>query len=102
VEQHDIGVELSDEWRRLGDRARFADDVDEPGELAAYARAEQLVVVDQHDADHDSPPLGIDSSTSVPLPGDEVIVADPPARRSLDSMDSEIPRRSAATVPGSN
>jgi phage shock protein PspC (stress-responsive transcriptional regulator) len=66
-------------------------------QLAAHAGAEQLVVVDQNDTDHASPPLGIVSSTSVPFPGDEVIVADPPARRSRDSIESAIPRRSAAT-----
>ena len=73
-----------------------------PAELVADAGAEQLVVIDQHDADHDSPPLGMVSSTSVPFPGDDVIVADPPARRRRASIESAIPRRSAATAAASN
>ena len=45
--------------------AGLADDLDAALELAAHARAEQRVVVDQHDAPHR------DSSTSVPPPGCE-------------------------------
>ena len=54
----------------LVDVAGLADDLDAPLELAAHARAEQRVVVDQHDArrPHDVAP-SMRSSTSVPPPG---------------------------------
>ena len=63
---------------RLLDRARLADDVDQPLELGAHAGAEERVVVDDDDAAawrsfaRSSP---IASSTSVPDAGPERIVA---------------------------
>src|SRR4029077_8044892 len=100
VEQHDIRVELEDQRHGDGNAPRFADDLDTAAELAPHACAKELVVVDQHDADHASP-RGNVSSTSVPLPGSDQIVAAPPARAIRASIDSLMPRRSPATVRGS-
>ena len=63
VEQHDVGLLALDQRDGLVDGAGLADDLDAALELAAHARAEQRVVVDQHDAPHS------DSSTSVPAAG---------------------------------
>ena len=50
VEQDDVRIELADQRHRLGDRAGLADDLDRVAELAAHAGAEEVVVVDEHDA----------------------------------------------------
>src|SRR5207253_4860195 len=103
VEQHDIRVELADEWHCLGNGARFADDVDRGRDLTAHAGAEQLVIVDENDASlHVDSLCGSRSSTSVPEPRVVTIVAVPPARSSRPSIDSVRPRRSGATAARSN
>ena len=80
-------------------RPGLADDLDLVAELAAHAGAEELVVVDEHDARlHDAAPAAGVSSTSVPSPGVEAIVAVPPARAIRPSIDSASPRRSAGTA----
>src|SRR5262249_30572551 len=101
VEEDDVRVELVDERHRLGDRPGFADDVDPVAELAADAGPEERVVVDEDDAQCHGR-RSSRSSTSVPSPGVEVIVAVPPARASRASIDSAMPRRSAGTVLRSN
>ena len=50
VEQDDVGRQLADQRDRVGDGRGVADDVDEPVELGAHARAKQRVVVDEDDA----------------------------------------------------
>src|SRR5438477_940419 len=102
IEQHDVRVELADQRNRLGDSARLADDVDRCRDLAADAGAEQLVIVDENDAECHVELRGSRSSTSVPEPGAVTIVAVPPARASLPSIDSVRPRRSSATAARSN
>ena len=77
--------------------AASADDVHEPVELRAHARAEQRVVVDDHDARHGS----ITSSTSVPCPGVLWTLARPPWRSMRATIESRTPRRSAGTASGS-
>ena len=96
-----VRIELADEWDGVGDAARFAHDLEAGAELAADARAEELVVVDENDAHHVSF-RGSVSSTSVPWPGADVIVAWPPARPIRASIDSSMPRRSRATSARSN
>ena len=101
VEQHDVGLELDDARDRLADRAGVADDVDQPVELGAHARAEQGVVVDEHDARDRSAHAPSTSSTSVPSPGRVWISARPPWRAIRPSTDSRRPRRSAGTASSS-
>jgi hypothetical protein len=60
------------------------------------------VVVDENDAALHGFFLGSRSSTSVPWPGAVTIVARPPARSSLPSIDSINPRLSAGTAERSN
>ena len=104
VEEDDVGVELADQRDRIGDRRRLADHVDAGIELAPDARAEEAVVLHEHEA---APWLherscggssGIRSSTSVPSPGAVRIVAVPPWRATRLSIDSAIPCRSGATA----
>ena len=60
------------------------------------------MVVDENDAALHDALLAMCSSTSVPSPGLDTIVARPPARSSLPSIDSTRPRRSAGTAARSN
>ena len=80
---------------------RRSDDVHVPLEPGPHAGAEQLVVVDDHDARRHGAPRGSASSTSVPA-GEGWICARPPYRRMRPTMDSRTPRRSPGTAPGSN
>jgi hypothetical protein len=97
VEQDDVRVRVPDQRHRLLDGGRLADEVDRVAELGAHARAEQAMVVHEHDAPSHARLPGSVSSTSVPSPGAEAIVAVPPTRRMRPSIDSAIPRRSSAT-----
>src|SRR5262249_19313928 len=92
-----VRVELADERHGFCDAARLARDLDRRPELAAHAGAEELVVVDEHDADH-AELLGSVSSTSVPAPGSEVTAAVPPERRIRPPIDSARPRLSGGTA----
>jgi hypothetical protein len=69
VEQDHVGAGLADQLNGLADGPSFADHVDELRELRPHSRAEQRVVVD----DHDSRPLAHRRSsqriTSQPSPG---------------------------------
>ena len=101
VEQHDIGVELLDQRHRLEHGARLADHLDRRTEPRAHAGTEKIVVVDEHDAAQRPAHRVTSSSTSVPSPGAETILAVPPTRSILPRIDSATPRRSAATASGS-
>src|SRR5437867_800289 len=98
VEQHDVRIELLDQRHSLRDARGLADDIDGVAELRPHAREEELVIVDEDDAALHDALRGSRSSTSVPLPGAEAIVALPPARCSRPSTDSASPRRSAGTA----
>ena len=74
VEQDHVGLELDDQRHRLLDARGIAEHVDEPVELRPHTRAEERVVVHDHDARHGS----ITNSISVPCPGVLWIVARPP------------------------
>ncbi len=95
VEQHDVGLALDDAAHGVLDGGGVAEHLDEPVELGPHARAEQVVVVDDHDAGHAH--RSITSSTSVPSPGEEWIAARPPWRRMRPRIDSRTPRRSSGT-----
>src|SRR5262249_5681516 len=95
VQDHDIGLLREDQPHRVLDGRRVAQDLDQPVELGAHARAEQLVIVDQDDRRHGS----ITSSTSVPS-GPEWTAARPPWRSIRPTIDSRTPRRSSGTVAG--
>src|SRR6185295_4915309 len=99
VEQDDVGIELLDQRDGLEDGAGLADDLHTRTKSCAYARAEEIVVVDEHDATHRT--AHTLSSTSVPSPGADTILAVPPTRSILPRIDSATPRRSAATASGS-
>src|SRR6185312_6244629 len=84
--------------------------LDQPLELRLHARAEELVVVDDHDrrrrgVRHVPPPSSgtrcAESDTSVPPPGMERTSARPPARSMRPRIDSRTPRRSAGTAASS-
>ena len=100
VQQDDVRVELTDQRHRLGNGAGFADDLDRLAELAANAGAEEIVVVDEHDAAAAHGCLARRSSTSVPS-AEDVSVAVPPARVMRPRIDSAIPCASAGTASGS-
>src|SRR5262249_1170803 len=97
VEQHHLRTQLADERDGVEDAAGLADDLGGVAQLVPDAGAEQLVVVDEEDAPFHLGRLRV-SSTSVPSPGADVIVATPPARFMRPSIDSATPRRSGGTV----
>ena len=100
VEQDDVRVELADQRHRLGDGAGLADDLDRVAELAPHAGAEEVVVVDEHDAPAAHGCLPRRSSTSVPVGrGRELAV--PPARAIRPRIDSAMPCDPRGTASGS-
>ena len=102
VEQDDVGVELADQRHRLRDAAGLADDVDGLAELAAHAGAEELVVVDEHDAPLHARALGdrqLDLGSLARRGDDRRGAADARMRPSIDSV---MPWRSAGTAARSN
>src|SRR5688500_4013240 len=98
VEEDDVGVELLDQRHRLGHAPGRTDDFDCVAELRAHSGEEERVVVDEDDPRLHDALLGRRSSTSVPSPGVLAIVARPPTRSSLPSIDSTMPRRSPGTA----
>ena len=93
------GCSRRDHLDRLVDRAGVADHVDAPAELGAHAGAEELVVVDEHDARRSAHA----SRSSIEL--DLGAVAGrvrsrrvPPWRAIRPTIDSRMPRRSSGTA----
>src|SRR5207248_2134322 len=87
------GVTVRDAPHRVGELLAG----DRLRDVAAGAGAEEGVVVDEHDTRCHAGLRGSLSSTSVPAPASEVIVAVPPARAIRPSIDSASPRRSRGT-----
>jgi DNA-binding NarL/FixJ family response regulator len=103
VEEDDVGAGRRDHADGLLDRAGLADDIDQSLDLGANPAPEQRVVVDDDDrrAIAHRAPLAIASTTSVPDPGTETIVAVPPCRCMRPTIDSRTPRRSSGNRSGS-
>ena len=94
VEQHDVGRERAHLGHGVGDVRGLPHELHVAFELGAHAGAEQLVVVDEQDPDHNL------SSTSVPSPGVLWTAALPPWRAMRPTIDSAMPRRSGGTSSG--
>src|SRR3954463_15662783 len=103
VDQHDLWLALADELDGGADLVGVSDDVHAVAELGTDAGAEQEVVVDDEDARPLAhwPVLVMFSSTSVPWPGLLRTMARPPWRIMRPTIDSDTPRRSVSTDPGS-
>src|SRR5829696_3021103 len=103
VEQYDLRPELRDRPHGVLDRLGLAEGLDSSLELGLDARAEDRVVVHDHDGGCGAhrPPALMLSSTSVPSPGSLRISARPPCRFMRPIIDSRTPRRSFGIASGS-
>src|SRR5664280_2280551 len=105
VEQDDVGPAGLDHRHGRLHVGGLPDDLHAVAEFGPHARAEEPVVVDQHNPGpgrcHRALPVGCSgrlSSISVPLPGELWITAVPPWRSIRPTTDSRMPARSAATA----
>lgn len=89
VDEHDVGLALADHLDGGVDLRRIPDDVELTAQLHLHAGEEQMVVIDEEDARPGH--RFITSSTSVPSPGTETMVAVPPWRLIRPLIDSAIP-----------
>src|SRR3990172_605797 len=101
VEQHHVGLAPEHGRHRLLHRPRVSDDLERVAELGPDAAREQLVVLDDEDADHGRAP-GMRRRNSGPRPGSLWMAATPPVRSMRPSIDSAIPWRSGGTLEREN
>src|SRR3954453_12378599 len=103
VEERDVGVVSGDRPHGALDGVRLAQHLDLLLELGLDARAEDPVIIDDHDGGGGAhrPFSLMLNSTSVPSPGSLRIAARPPCRFMRPIIDSRTPWRSSGTAFGS-